>query len=86
MYSSFERSVSYKEDWYFLLKDIEDVSAQTHDLIRALSESINFVTSLIQLFDVRRSITEAINVRRLANIRVSVLGGKYIQHGGILLS
>jgi len=51
-----------------LLKGVEDVSAQRQDLIRALSESINFVTSLIQLFDVRRSLTEAINVRRVTYI------------------
>ena len=70
----------------FLLNDVEDVSAQTQDLFRALSESINFVTSLLQLFNVRGSVTEAKNVRRVTYIRVSVFDGKYIQHGGIFLS
>jgi Mg2+ and Co2+ transporter CorA len=65
VYWSSETSVSYEEDLSLLLKDVDDVSAQTQDLIRAFSESINFVTSLIQLFDVRQSVTEAINVRRV---------------------
>jgi Mg2+ and Co2+ transporter CorA len=68
VYWSSETSVSYEEDLSLLLKDVDDVSAQTQDLIRAFSESINFVTSLIQLFDVRQSVTEAINVRRVTYI------------------
>ena len=47
VYWSSETSVSYEEDLSLLLKDVDDVSAQTQDLIRAFSESINFVTSLI---------------------------------------
>jgi Mg2+ and Co2+ transporter CorA len=65
---SSETTVAFEEDISLLLKDVDDVSAQTQDLIRALSESKQFVTSLIQLFDMRQSVTEAVNVRRVTYI------------------
>jgi hypothetical protein len=56
------------EDYALLLKDVDDVSLQTQDLIRALSDTTRFVTSLIQLFDMRQSVKEAINVRQVTYI------------------
>lgn len=61
-------SSSDEQAYVMLLKDIEDLSLQTKDLIQALEHKMQVITSMIQLLDTRRSITEAVNVKRVTYI------------------
>jgi Mg2+ and Co2+ transporter CorA len=51
-----------------LLKDINDLSLQTKDLVNALENTMTVVTSMIQLLDARRSISEATDIKRVTYI------------------
>ncbi|KAH8649115.1 hypothetical protein BX600DRAFT_110344 [Xylariales sp. PMI_506] len=51
-----------------LAADIDYVSLQTQDLIRALDEKMQLIATVIQLLDTRRSVAEAVNVRRVTYV------------------
>ncbi|KAK4641509.1 hypothetical protein QC761_501220 [Podospora bellae-mahoneyi] len=59
---------SKKQPWDFILKDIKHVSSQLEHYSRSLEHMVPVATSMVQLFDSRRSIQEAANVSRLTFI------------------
>uniref|UniRef100_A0A8H7K3L3 Uncharacterized protein n=1 Tax=Bionectria ochroleuca TaxID=29856 RepID=A0A8H7K3L3_BIOOC len=51
-----------------LLKDIQYIQKQLDDYSRSLEQMLTVATSMVQLLDSRRSILEAVSVRRLTYI------------------
>ncbi|KAF4460912.1 Zinc transport [Fusarium albosuccineum] len=57
-----------KEPWAFILKDVDYLRQQLQDYGQSLEQMVTVATSMVQLLDSRRSILEAVNVRRLTYI------------------
>lgn len=57
-----------KETWNMILKDINYLRQQLQDYGQSLEQMVTVATSMVQLLDSRRSILEAVNVRRLTYI------------------
>ncbi|RSL75565.1 hypothetical protein CEP51_010757 [Fusarium floridanum] len=56
-----------KETWNLVLKDINYLQQQLQCYNQSLEQMVAMATSMVQLLDSRRSILEAINVRRLTS-------------------
>jgi Mg2+ and Co2+ transporter CorA len=54
--------------WKMILKDINYLQTQFQDYGQSLEQMVTVATTMIQLLDSRRSILEAVNVRRLTYI------------------
>ena len=57
-----------KRPWMLVLKDIDYLQAQLRDYSQSLEQMVTVATSIVQLLDSRRSILEAVNIRRLTYI------------------
>jgi hypothetical protein len=57
-----------KQPWTIMLKDINYIHSQFGHYRHSLEQMIPVATSMVQLLDSRRSIVEAVNVRRLTYI------------------
>lgn len=56
------------QGWSMMLKDIQYIQKQLDDYSRSLEQMLTVATSMVQLLDSRRSILEAVSVRRLTYI------------------
>jgi Mg2+ and Co2+ transporter CorA len=54
--------------WNLILTDLDSLSKQIEQYGQSLERIIPIVTSMVQLYDARRSVTESINVRRLTYV------------------
>ncbi|RSL69284.1 hypothetical protein CEP53_002285 [Fusarium sp. AF-6] len=57
-----------KEPWALILKDVNWLRKQLQEYCESLEQMVAVATSIVQLLDSRRSILEAINMRRLTYI------------------
>ncbi|KAF5007510.1 hypothetical protein FDECE_6157 [Fusarium decemcellulare] len=57
-----------KEPWTLILNDVNYLRQQLQDYRQSLEQMVTVATSMVQLLDSRRSILEAVNVRRLTYI------------------
>ncbi|CAG7560615.1 unnamed protein product [Fusarium equiseti] len=57
-----------RTEWKMVLKDINYLQSQFQDYGQSLEQMVTVATTMIQLLDSRRSILEAVNVRRLTYI------------------
>ncbi|KAH7122119.1 hypothetical protein B0J13DRAFT_589427 [Dactylonectria estremocensis] len=57
-----------KQEWAVVLDDVHHVRQQLKYYSQSLEQIVMVATSMVQLFDSRRSILEAVNVRRLTYI------------------
>ncbi|KAF4453130.1 Zinc transport protein ZntB [Fusarium austroafricanum] len=63
-----EKHENDKESWILIQKDIDYLRRQLQEYGQSLEQMVTVATSMVQLLDSRRSILEAVSVRRLTYI------------------